>query len=74
MMVSDYRYRFIMEYMQLCDRLKKLHNMVIKYEAGTLDLEPDCPLSLLMEQEKAMNEYKHILEIRAEIENIDLHS
>lgn len=73
-MINDYQYRFIMEYMQLCDRLSKLHDIVIKYKAGTLDFEPNCPLSLLMDQEEAMDEYKRILEIRAEIENINLHS
>ena len=72
MMASGYEYRFVVEYKQLCDRLSKLHRMVTRYRAGNLNFEPDCPLQLLMDQEKAMNEYKSILEVRAEIEGIDL--
>lgn len=32
----------------------------------------DCPYTLLIKQQKAMEEYLHILELRAEIEKIDL--
>ena len=32
----------------------------------------DCPAILLKEQQRAMGEYLHILEVRAEIEGIDL--
>ena len=32
----------------------------------------DCPLPLLKEQQYAMREYLHLLEVRAEIEKIEL--
>jgi hypothetical protein len=32
----------------------------------------DCPSELLREQQRAMGEYLHILEVRAEIEGIEL--
>lgn len=72
MMIDGYKYRFTIEYKQLCDRLSKLHRIVTRYRAGNLDFEPDCPLQLLMDQERAMTEYRDILEVRAEIEGIDL--
>ena len=46
--------------------------MCIKYEAGTLDFEPNCPLDLLREQKVAMGNYLRVLEVRGEIENVDL--
>lgn len=68
----DYKERFRAEYHQTKTRYEKLHRMTIKYEAGTLDFTPDCPLSLLKEQKAAMGNYLHALEVRAEIEKIEL--
>lgn len=72
MMANCYKDRVIAEYKQLCDRISKLHTMITKYRAGSLDYDPDCPINILMDQERAMIEYRNILEIRAEIEDIDL--
>lgn len=69
---EDYKVRFVKEYNELKERYGKLHKMIVKAEAETLDFEPDCPLDLLKQQAKAMGEYLHILEIRAEIERIDI--
>lgn len=69
---DDYKDRFKAEYMQVQICYEKLHAMTIKYEAGTLDFEPTCPLELLKEQKKHMGLYLHALEVRAELENIDL--
>lgn len=68
---EDYKVRFVKEYKELKEKYGKLHKMIVKAEAGTLDFELDCPLDLLKQQAKAMGEYLHILEIRAEIERID---
>ena len=68
----DYKERMKMEYWQLKDRYNKLHNMCIKYEAGTLDFTPTCSLELLKEQKGTMGNYLRILEIRAEIEGVKL--
>ena len=68
----DWKERFVQEYKELKERYNKLHRMVIKYEAGTLDFTPNCSLELLKEQKMYMGEYLRILEIRSEIENIDL--
>lgn len=68
----DWKERFVQEYKELEERYNKLHRMVIKYEAGTLDFTPNCSLGLLKEQEMYMGEYLRVLEIRSEIENIDL--
>ena len=68
----DWKERFVQEYKELKERYNKLHRMLIKYEAGTLDFTPNCSLELLKEQKMYMGEYLRILEIRSEIEDIDL--
>lgn len=70
--MEEYKIRFKNEYKELKERYEKLHKMIVKAEAGTLDFELSCPLGLLINQAKYMGEYLHILEIRAEIEKIDL--
>ena len=73
MMVSeDYKERFKAEYYQTKIRYNKLHAMVVKYEAGTLNFTPSCPLELLKEQKAAMGKYLYCLEVRAQIEGINL--
>ena len=69
---EDYKERFIAEYYQTKIRYEKLHKMVIKYEAKTLNFEPKCSFELLTEQAKHMGLYLKCLEIRAEIEGVDL--
>ncbi len=69
---NDYKERFKAEYLQTKIRYEKLHKMTVKYEAGTLNFEPSCPLEILKEQESYMGNYLRMLEIRAEIEKIDL--
>lgn len=73
LMLSDnYKDRFKAEYYQTKIRYEKLHAMLVKYEAGTLDFEPDCSFDLLKEQAMHMGFYLNKLEIRAEIEKIEL--
>ncbi|MEE0968153.1 MAG: hypothetical protein U0M06_02115 [Clostridia bacterium] len=72
MQSTDYKERFKAEYQQTKIRYDKLHKMLTKAEAGTLDFTPTCPLELLREQKANMGRYLHCLEIRAEIEKIDL--
>lgn len=64
--------RFREEYQQLVDRITKLNKLIVKYKADTLDFKPKCKLGLLSDQLEVMNEYKHILEVRAEIEGVDI--
>lgn len=72
MISGDYKKRFQAEYLQTKIRYDKLYAMTIKYEAGTLGFTPSCPLELLKEQAGHMGRYLHCLEVRAEIEAIDL--
>ena len=72
MLSDDYKDRFKAEYYQTKIRYDKLHKMIIKYEAGTLDFEPDCSLELLSSQIRHMGLYLYKLEVRAEIEKIEL--
>ena len=73
MMTSeDYKERFRAEYWQTKIRYEKLHTMVVKYEAGTLNFTPSCSLELLKDQKRAMGSYLYALEVRAQIESIEL--
>lgn len=69
---NDFRERFKGEYYQLYIRIEGLKNMLISYENGTLTFEPKCSYELLKTQLTHMENYKFILEERAEIEGIEL--
>ena len=69
---ADYKDRFKAEYFQLKIRYNKLHTMIVKYEAGTLTFEPKCKIDILKEQVSYMGKYLYTLEVRAEIEGIDI--
>ena len=80
---KDYKDRFIAEYWQTKIRYERLKAFNTKIEAahevnshrlGRIMEEPkhDCPGSMLRHQQQIMGEYLHILEVRAEIEGIDL--
>lgn len=71
---DDYKIRLLGEYYELKERYDKLHKMVIKYEAGTLDFTPSCPLGLLERQANLMEKYLNVLDIRLEIERIQINS
>ena len=72
MQSADYKERFKAEYHQTKVRYDKLHKMLVKADAGTLDFTPSCPLGLLREQKAAMGKYLYCLEVRAQIEKIEL--
>lgn len=71
-MNKEYIERFKKEYKETKERYNKLHKMIIKYEAGTLDFKPTCSLEILKEQAMYMGNYLRILEIRAELEKVQL--
>lgn len=70
--MEDYKLRMIAEYWQVKDRYDKLHRMIVKHDAGTLDFELKCPIGLLREQASHMGQYLYTLEVRAEMEGADL--
>lgn len=72
MQSADYKERFKAEYRQTKIRYTKLHNMLVKADAGTLEFTPTCPLDLLRDQKAAMGKYLYCLEVRAQIEGVDL--
>lgn len=82
---ENYKERFVAEYWQTKIRYEKLKSFNNKIEASqrvrfqgnsstVMVTEPkhDCPAEMLCEQQRTMGEYLHILEVRAEIEGIDL--
>lgn len=72
MQSADYKERFKAEYLQTKIRYDKLHKMLTKADAGTLEFTPTCPLDLLRDQKANMGKYLYCLEVRAEMEGIDL--
>lgn len=74
MVSTDYVDRFIAEYAQTKLRYEKLRAMIVKYEAGTLDFLPNCDIELLQSQLDAMDNYLYCLEVRAQVEDIDLNA
>ena len=69
---ANYKERFLAEYLQTKFKNKKLHKLIVRYHAGTLDFEPSNPIELLEDQAKHMGQYLFILEVRAENEKINL--
>ena len=69
---SDYKERFKAEYWQTKIRYEKLHQMVVKYEAGTLKFTPTCPVELFKDQKMHMGKYLYDLEVRAELGGVEL--
>ena len=72
MLSDDYKERFKGEYYQVKERYERLRKMVVRYQAGTLSFEPKCDLELLKSQLSAMRDYLYVLEVRAQIEGIEL--
>lgn len=72
MQSDDYKERFAAEYWQTKIRYEKLQKILVKAKAGTLDFRTSCPICQLEEQAYTMRQYLFKLEVRAEIEEIDL--
>ena len=70
--MEDYKDRLVDEYIQLKERYLKLHQMLVRYDAGTLKWSPAYSVDLLRQQKAAMGTYLNILEIRAEADRINL--
>lgn len=68
----DYKERMKNEYAELKARYDKLHKMLIRHDAGTLEFALNCPIQLLRDQAAAMGKYLYILETRALIEEVEL--
>ena len=80
---ADYKERFKAEYYQTKIRYEKLKAFNTKIEAAkrtqyygqaaVVDMpKHDCPDDLLLEQQTAMGNYLHIMEVRAQIEGVAL--
>ena len=80
---ADYKERFQAEYYQTKIRYEKLKEFNTRIEAArrtqyygqaaVVDMpKHDCPDDLLQEQQTAMGNYLHILEVRAQIEGVAL--
>ena len=69
---ADYKERFKAEYYQLETRYVKLNAMVEKWDKGELNFVPTCPRATYDFQLKAMKEYLGILQIRAQMDGVEL--
>lgn len=72
MLSADYKARFKAEYRQTKIRYEKLHKMLVRADAGTLEFNLTCPIELLKDQKMHMGRYLYCLEVRAQIEGIEL--
>ena len=72
MLSNDYKERFLGEYYQTKIRYDKLKTMCKKWDNGELDFEPTCDREVYGSQLIAMCDYLKTLELRAEIEGIEL--
>lgn len=70
--MDDWKERFEKEYYELKERFCKLEYMISKYEKGTLEFKPNCPIDLLKLQLSTMYNYLWILQERAKLEGIRL--
>lgn len=68
---GDWKTRLLIEYYELSDRLKKLRRTLVKINAGTVEFKGKSTMEMLYNQEKAMDTYKQILELRLEKEGIE---
>ena len=69
---EDFKDRVVAEYQQTRIRYDRLHKMIVKYEAGKLPFTPVTQLEVLKKQASHMGQYLYILELRAQLENIEL--
>lgn len=76
MLSDDYKDRFIAEYKQTVNRWDKLGRFLYQFdifedEQATFN---NVPISLLRKQYEVMDDYLSLLEERAMLEKIDIHS
>lgn len=74
---KDYKERMVAEYWQTKIRYEKLKKLNTRIKACDIDIhleKPKCavPKNILREQQAIMGRYLELLEIRAELEDIDL--
>ena len=72
MLSPDYKERFKAEYKQTKIRYDKLHAMLVKAEARKLRFESAFECDLIRRQVQAMEQYLYCLEVRAQIEDINI--
>lgn len=70
MLSEDYRERFKAELDQMKIRVRKLEDLIYKYDTKKLDFELNCNIEMLRLQLNAMWSYLCLLEQRAVIEKI----
>lgn len=72
MVSTDYKDRFLAEYIQLKTRIDNLKTMMHNWDMEQLSFIPSCPRSTYTLQLDFMTKYLAILEARAKIEDIKL--
>ncbi len=72
MLSDDYKERFKAEYHQVRTRTLKLAAMLTNWDYGELNFTPTTPYYIYQKQYESMWEYMQWLEVRAELEKIEL--
>lgn len=71
---TDWKDRFIAEYLQTKIRYEKLHKLIVRREVEMHDFNTPIPLGSWIDQAAYMGEYLHELEKQAVLHGIELPS
>ena len=69
---TDWKDRFIAEYLQIKIRYEKLHKLIVRREVGKIEFNTPIPLASWNEQAYYMGMYLHELEKQAVLHGIEL--
>lgn len=69
---TDWKDRFVAEYLQTKIRYEKLHRLIVRREVGKHDFDTPIPLESWEMQAQHMGWYIHELEKQAVLHNIEL--
>ena len=69
---TDWKDRFIAEYLQTKIRYEKLHKLIVRREVGKIEFNTPIPLESWNEQAYYMGMYLHELEKQAVLHGVEL--
>ena len=67
---KDWKMDLLEEYTETKSRYNKLHDAIVKREAGVLEFEPKETIDIWKRQASAMGNYLYVLEIRMVINGV----
>lgn len=68
----EYVFSIVSQYLELEDKYVKIHEFLVKYDAGETNFKPKTKISIIRKMEKNLREYLYCLEVAALAEGINL--